>query len=156
GLLGLDALGEGRDEVNGPRLSRLETAGRKSGRRKLGEHKWSTGQGCCHILKFLRAGVHDVDADADSLASFKNQIAVVVQYGGFKRKGRRSGGGGTIRCCNRNHNRRERCRCRRGRCTRWGRGCRSGGSEAIPGRFGDFVRKLTRRTLNEVVQYIVA
>ncbi len=137
-------------------MTGLETARRKRGRGKLIEHERRTGQACCHIVKFLRTGVHDVDADTDSLTPFEHQIAVVVQYRGFERKGRASRSGRTTRAWKGNHGRCHCCRCRRRCRARRRRRCRSRGRELAPGRFDDFVRKFTRRTLNEVVQDIVA
>src|SRR4026207_1561954 len=63
------------------------------GGRKWRKHQRCAGQGGRDVLQFLRAGVHDVDADANPLATFEDQIAVVVQYGGLKRKRGSSRGG---------------------------------------------------------------
>src|SRR4029079_17957983 len=148
-----------RDKLNGPRLSRGQTACGQCGGRKLRKHQRCAGQGGRDVLQFLRAGVHDVDADANPLATFEDQIAVVVQYGGLKRKRGSSGGGRSTRRGNGDRNGRWcGCRRRRRRCHRCSGGSRrrAGGRELATGGFGHFVSKLPSRPLNEVIHEEVA
>src|SRR6185503_843323 len=91
-------------------------------------------------------------------ATFEDQIAVVVQYGGLKRKRGSSRGGRSTRRGNGDRNDRW-CDCRhRRRCHRCSRGSRrrAGGRELATNGFGHFVNKLSSRILNEVIHEEVA
>ena len=86
GLLLLEGLRYRRHKFDRTGLAWLESSDRQCGGRKLGEERSGSRQGRRDTLKFLFSSVHEVDAHPNALASFKDQIAVLIQHSGLKQK----------------------------------------------------------------------